>query len=245
MDHCPLVSAIPFPFPSLFPSCLCRGVDVALSLRRGGRAASTPLKLSMQMEHPQWPQFVDYNLGKWSGRALHISAENGEYTEPYVKSYSAEVAEDDNSVVETITEIDGNESRKPASRTPPCNTPSDISGAGKPAAGKPKPTAMTKDENKSVSLRITGGAGGFDASDDGSYALDRWVTKIPGTDDTARLQIEMSIALGKDERVRCREWYPDPCVHSVLNPAGAAICHLGRTRARSNECAARTRAART
>lgn len=95
----------------------------------------------------------------------------------------------------------------PAHRhAPPPHTP----GAGKPAAGKPKPTAVTKDEGKSVSMRITGGAGGFDAGDDGSYALDRWVTNIPGTDDTARLQIEMSIALGKDERVRCREWLPDP-----------------------------------
>lgn len=64
---------------------------------------------------------------------------------------------------------------------------------------------MTKDKQESVTTRFTA-VDGFDADDTGSYALDRWVVKMPGTKDSARLQIEISIAIGEDERVRCREY---------------------------------------
>lgn len=86
------------------------------SAASGGSAS----RLSMQMEHPQWPQFVNYNLGKWSGRALHISADNGEYMEPFVKDYTCDVVEEgESSLLEITAEIDGASSAHPSPPSTP------------------------------------------------------------------------------------------------------------------------------
>ena len=136
--------------------------------------------LRMQSSDPQWYAFQGYNLGKWTGTAMHIDPETGDYAQPYViRQYTLEVTEHEvgeggyagQSGVERIEAA--------ASKTLPSL-----------AATK---TIVPDDD--------------FDATPDGAYSLDQRGVRIPDTDVTASLVVELSLPMSDDERVRCEVVY--------------------------------------
>ncbi len=52
--------------------------------------------------------FVRFNSGAWTGRALHISAQDGEYIKPFVRDFELNVIDDgDKGVSERMVEVPG------------------------------------------------------------------------------------------------------------------------------------------
>jgi len=133
-------------------------------------------------DHPQWGSFLEYNVGRWSGRALHIAAESGEYVEPYIRDYELTVVDDGQSGARELVK--------------------DIQGKGSEGM---KQAGMTKPEDTLMN-RITA-SDDFDGDEKGSYALDRWLVTTPDTGQTARLGVDVCVALSRDERVRCQVIY--------------------------------------
>jgi hypothetical protein len=48
---------------------------------------------SDELSQPQWSAFKAYNMGRWRGRALHISPETGDYLPPCSNDYVVDVVE--------------------------------------------------------------------------------------------------------------------------------------------------------
>ncbi len=48
---------------------------------------------SDELAQPQWSSFKAYNMGRWKGRALHLSPETGDYVQPFTNDYVLDVME--------------------------------------------------------------------------------------------------------------------------------------------------------
>jgi hypothetical protein len=46
---------------------------------------------SEELYQEKWDAFAAYNLGRWKGRALHISPETGEYVRPFAKNQTVDI----------------------------------------------------------------------------------------------------------------------------------------------------------
>jgi hypothetical protein len=44
-----------------------------------------------ELYQDKWESFATYNLGRWKGRALHISPETGDYVKPYAKDHTVDI----------------------------------------------------------------------------------------------------------------------------------------------------------
>jgi hypothetical protein len=127
----------------------------------------------MQSSDPQWYAFQGYNLGKWSGTAIHIDPETGDYAQPYViRDYTIEVTE---------------HSAKEGDYAGQSGVEKLVSEASKTLPFLESTNTIVPDDD-------------FDATPDGAYSLDRRQVKVPDTSTTASLVVEMSLPMSDDER---------------------------------------------
>jgi len=122
----------------------------------------------------QWENFQGYNMGRWKGRALHLSPETGEYVEPYLTETTVDVMPMDEGVQSAKQRLS-------------------IGGKNSTVPQMSESVITVNDE--------------FQCSDDGSYSFDRSLFSVPDSAGTYRFCIEFSLALSREERVRCLALY--------------------------------------
>jgi hypothetical protein len=70
-----------------------RGLIPALRRRNKHGAVRMQWMDSDELAQPQWSAFKAYNMGRWKGRALHLSPETGDYIQPFTNDYVLDVVE--------------------------------------------------------------------------------------------------------------------------------------------------------
>jgi hypothetical protein len=161
------------------PGSLLRGLQKS----RGARTSRLRMQLQWRDDperlpfQKQWEAFQAYNLGRWKGRALHLNPETGEYMEPFLTEATVDVILMDEGV----------------------------------QSAKQRVSLATKDGAELTAPRLSESVitvnDEFQSSDDGSYSYDSSLVSLPDVPGTFRFCIEMSLALSREERVRCLALY--------------------------------------